>query len=103
MLTKERIADLAGIVTTAAVIGVGYAIGGTIGAQVMAGIGINLSSSIIENGSLKLKEHWVASSNGIRNHDIQQALQRALLKALTHLEKRYFTLGQSQGSVPQLP
>ena len=95
MLTKERIADLAGIITTAAVVGVGYAIGGTIGAGVMTGIGINLSSSIIQNGSVKLKEQWVASSNGIRNHDIQQALQRALLKALTHLEKRYFTLGQS--------
>jgi tetratricopeptide (TPR) repeat protein len=95
MLTRERIADLAGIITTAAVVGVGYAIGGTIGVGVMAGIGINLSSSIIENGSVKLKEQWVASSNGIRNHDIQQALQRALLKTFTRLETRYFTLGQS--------
>src|SRR5438270_13350874 len=96
MLTRGRIGDLTGIITTAAVVDVGYAIGGTIGAGVMAGIGINLSSSIIQNGSVKLKEQWVASSHGIRNHDIQQALQRALLKAFAHLETRYFALGQTQ-------
>jgi hypothetical protein len=95
MLTKEQALTLLGVLATASIIGVGFAIGGTIGAAVMGGIGINLSSNIIRGGSGKLKERWLSSNDGIRNHDIQQALARAFFKALIDLEAEYFKLGEA--------
>lgn len=92
MLTKEQAVKLLGILATASITGVGFAIGGTIGAAVIGGIGINLSSNIIYSGCAKLKERWLSSNNGILNHDIQQALTRAFIKALTHMEREYFKL-----------
>jgi len=94
MLTKEQALNLLGIFATASITTVGFAIGGTIGAAVMAGIGINLWSNIIHSGAAKLKERWL-SSDGILNHDIQLALVRAFIKALTHLETKYFQLGEA--------
>lgn len=95
MLTKEQALNLLGILATASITGVGFAIGGTIGAAVMGGIGINLSSAIIQSGSAKLKERWLSSNDGILNYDLQQALARAFVKALIHLETKYFTLGEA--------
>ena len=73
--------------------------GGPIGAAVMTGIGLNLASSIVQNGAAHLKERWL-SGDGILNHDIQQALVRSFVKALTHLEKRYFALDET-AALPQ--
>jgi hypothetical protein len=95
MLTKEQALKLLGILATASITSVGFAIGGTIGAAVIGGIGINLSSAIIQSGSAKLKERWLASNDGILNYDLQQALARAFVKALIHLEIKYFTLREA--------
>ncbi|MDQ3815804.1 MAG: hypothetical protein M3347_17995 [Armatimonadota bacterium] len=72
MLTKEQTASLLGILGTASITAIGFAIGGTIGASVMASIGINLSSTIIQEGSLKLKEQWLSS-------DVRGFLRKSLL------------------------
>jgi tetratricopeptide (TPR) repeat protein len=90
MLTKKKALDLLEILASASITSIGFAIGGTIGAAVMAGIGINLSSSIIQNGGTKLKERWLYSNDGALNHDIQRALARAFIKALIYLETEYF-------------
>jgi len=95
MITKEQVLNFSGILATASITGLGFAIGGTIGAAVMAGIGINLWSNIIHNGAAKLKERWLYSNNGVLNHDIQQAVVRAYIKALIHLEAEYFNLGEA--------
>jgi len=100
MLTKEKTLNLLGILATASIAGICFAIGGTIGAEIMAGIGINLSSSIIKSGGTNLKERWLFSNDGILNHDIQLALVRAFIKALTHLETKYFELGEAH-ALPQ--
>src|SRR5512145_1394136 len=95
MLSKEQTANLLGVFTTVSIIGVGLAIGGPIGTSVMASIGINLSSTIIHQGSSTLKARWLSSDYGIHNSDIQHVLARALVKALTQLETKYFKLGQA--------
>jgi hypothetical protein len=87
MLSNERTLSLLGTLATASVTGIGLALGGAIGATVMAGIGINLSSAIIQNGSLKLKERWL--KDGVLNHDIQKALVRAFVKSLSALESKF--------------
>jgi hypothetical protein len=92
ILAPEQTANLLGVLATASIIGVGHVIGGTIGASVMAGIGINLSSAIIQQGCSNLKARWLSSDSGIRNHDIRNALTRAFVKALPHLEGKYFKL-----------
>lgn len=95
MLKREQSSNLLGIFATCSIITVGYAIGGTIGQAVMAGIGINLWSDIIQGGAVKLKERWLCSNDGIRNHNIQLALSRAFIKALASLEKKYFKLDEA--------
>jgi hypothetical protein len=95
MLSKEQSLTLLGGLATASITGVGLAIGGAIGATVMAGIGINLSSIIIHNGCFKLKERWLYSANGLVNHDIQKALARAFSKALSSLEVKYLETEQA--------
>ncbi|HYP53875.1 MAG TPA: hypothetical protein VEQ42_10070, partial [Pyrinomonadaceae bacterium] len=84
-----------GVLATAAVTGIGFAVGGTVGAQVMAAIGINLSSEIIQNGYARMKESWLAGPDGVLNHDIQRALGRAFGKALVSLETKYFQLPEA--------
>ncbi len=95
MLTKEQTLNLLEILATASITGVGFAIGGTIGAAVISSIGINLSSNIIQSGCVKLKERWLSSNDGIPNQDIQKTLARAFIKALIHLETEYFKLGEA--------
>lgn len=95
MPSKEQLATLAEALATASVVGVGWALGGTVGAAVMAGIGINLGSNIIQKGSTHLKEKWISAEYGVLNHDIQRALARAFVKALTSLEARYFELPEA--------
>lgn len=90
MLNKEQIINLTEILAVGSVTAAGFLIGGTIGASVMAGIGLNLASNIVLGGASKLKEHWISDKNGILNHDIQRALLRAYLKSLIRLEKQYF-------------
>jgi phage gp36-like protein len=92
MPTKEQRLNLLGILATASLTGIGFVLGGTTGAEFMKGIGINLTSSIIQGGAVKLKEQWLSNKSGALNHDIQQALTRATIKALENLENRYLTL-----------
>ena len=96
MLTRAQTSDLVGILATAAIVGVGYYIGTTTAAAAMLGLGINLSSSLIAHGSVNLKEQWLSRGNRILNHDLQQALMRALDKALTRLEAEYFQRGEAR-------
>lgn len=90
MRSKNLILDLTELLAVGSVTTAGYLIGGTVGASVMAGLGINLASTIIGNGSSKLKARWLESKDGILNHDIQKALLRAYLKSLSHIEDCYF-------------
>lgn len=100
MLTKEQISNLTGVLATASITVIGFALAGTTGAAIMGGIGINLWSNIIQNGAVNLKERWLLSNDGILNHDIQQALVRAFVKALTNLEAKYFVLEETN-SLPK--
>jgi hypothetical protein len=93
MLSDERTLTLLGTLATASVTGIGLALGGAIGATVMAGVGINLGSTIIQNGSLKLKERWL--NDGVLNHDIQKALVRAFIKSLSFLESKFLASKQA--------
>jgi tetratricopeptide (TPR) repeat protein len=95
MISKEQLATVTEVLATASVVGVGLALGGPVGATVMAGIGINLGSNIIQSGSTHLKEKWISAKYGVLNHDIQRALARAFVKALIRLEARYFELPEA--------
>lgn len=90
MISKNLILDLTELLAVGSVTTAGYLIGGTVGASVMAGLGINLASTIIGNGSSKLKERWIESKDGILNHHMQKALLRAYLKSLSHIKECYF-------------
>jgi len=92
MTFKDKASEFTQIIAACSVAGLGLAIGGPIVTSVMLGIGTNLVSPIIQRGASLLKEQWLTSSNGILNHDIQRALQRAYVKALKHLKKQYFKL-----------
>jgi hypothetical protein len=89
MLSKEQTLILLGSLATLTVTGLGLAIGGPIGGTIMAGIGINVSSTILQNGCLNLKEKWLYSVNGLVNHDVQRALARAFAKGIQSLSKKY--------------
>ncbi|HRZ75337.1 MAG TPA: hypothetical protein P5335_10430 [Flavobacterium sp.] len=91
MISKSLILDLTELLAVGSVTTAGYLIGGTVGASVMAGLGINLASTIIGNGSSKLKARWIESKDGILNHDMQRALLRAYLKSLSHIKDCYFS------------
>ena len=93
---KDQLVDLLELMTVASIAGVGVALGTSISGVVMAGIGLNLVSNILQNGATKLKERWLSSHDGILNHDIQHALIRAFIKALTSLEDKYFLLPESK-------
>lgn len=95
MISKEHLATLTEVLATASVVGIGWSLGGTVGAAVMAGIGINLGSAIIQRGSLHIKNKWLSGQNGVLNHDIQQALARAFVRSLASLENRYFELPEA--------
>ena len=95
MISKEQLATVTEVLATASVVGVGWALGGPTGAALMAGIGINLGSDIIQKGSTHLKEKWISAKYGVLNHDIQRALARAFVKALASLEARYFELPEA--------
>lgn len=95
MISKEQLATVTEVLATASVVGVGLALGGPLGATVMAGIGINLGSDILRDGSTHLKEKWISAKYGVLNHDIQRALARAFVKALICLEARYFELPEA--------
>jgi tetratricopeptide (TPR) repeat protein len=90
MITKKQLATASEVLATASIVGVGWALGGTMGAGIMVGIGINLGSDIIQKGSTYLKEKWLSREFGVLNHDIQKSLVRAYVKALEKLEPRYF-------------
>ncbi len=96
MSSQERILNLLGVLATVSVTGIGLAVGGVIGATVLSGIGLNLGSNIIQGGCSTLKERWLSSENGLLNHDIQKALARAFIKALSSLEEKYLDLEQTR-------
>lgn len=95
MISKAQLATVTEVLATASVVSIGLALGGPVGATVMAGIGINLGSNIIQSGSTHLKEKWISAKYGVLNHDIQRALARAFVKALIRLEARYFELPEA--------
>lgn len=101
MISKAQLATFTEALITASVVGIGWALGGTVGAAIMAGIGINLSSAIIQSGSKHLKDKWLSSHNGILNHDIQLALERAFVKTLNSLEHKYFELQEANVQSPE--
>src|ERR1700687_2063261 len=101
MISKEQLATVTEVLATASVVGVGLALGGPVGATVMAGIGINLTSNIIQKGSTHLKEKWISAKYGVLNHDIQRTLARAFVKALSNLEARYFELPEANAQPPE--
>lgn len=94
MISKKQILDLTELLVIGSVTTAGFFIGGTIGASVMASLGINLASNIIGDSSAKLKSNWTKNKDGILNHDIQRALLRAYLKSLTDLQQIYFNLDE---------
>jgi hypothetical protein len=94
MISKKQILDLTELLVIGSVTTAGFFIGGTIGASVMASLGINLASNIIGDSSAKLKSNWIKNKDGILNHDIQRALLRAYLKSLTDLQEIYFNLDE---------
>jgi hypothetical protein len=93
--TKQQVLDLLGILAVTTGTAAGFAIGGLFGSEVMAALGIELGGKIIGRRSLKLRERWLSSDDGVLNHDIQKALARAFVKALEHIEERYFKLPQA--------
>jgi len=99
MVNRKQTLDLLGIVTSASITAIGFAIGGVIGSDVIGTIGLSLSTKIIQSGGTKLKERWLSSAYGILNRDIQRAFVRALVKALERLEKRYLILTEA-GKLP---
>lgn len=92
MISKKQIIDLTELIVIGSITTAGFFIGGTIGASVMAGLGINLASNVIGSGSAKLKSRWIESKDGILNRDIQRALLRAYQNSLKHLQDVYFNL-----------
>jgi hypothetical protein len=96
MISREQLATITEVLATASVVGFGWALGGIVGAAVLAEVGTNLGSDIIQKGGRHLKERWISAKDGALNHDIQRALGRALVKALTRLEARYFELSEAK-------
>jgi hypothetical protein len=95
MRSREQLATVAEVLATASVVGFGWALGGTVGAALIAGIGINLGADIIQRGSTHLKKKWISGQYGVTNAEIQRALGRALVKALGSIEVRYFQLPEA--------
>jgi len=93
MPTKQQTLDVLGVLATASMIAVGLFIGGHFGEIVPAGMGVAIGADILQRNHERVKR-WLTSSNGVLNHDIQQALARAFCKALTYLEEEYFKLGE---------
>lgn len=92
MINKESIYNLTELLVIGSVTTAGFLIGGTVGASVMAGLGINLASNILDKGSSNLKSKWINGKDGILNHDIQRALLRAFNKSILEIEKEYLEL-----------
>ena len=84
--TQHQIAD---ILLTAAVVGVGLVTGSPLIATVVGGIGINLASELTRSGWHAACQRLLGSS-GLLNHDLQQALARAFRQALAHLEHAWW-------------
>lgn len=84
--TRQQIAD---VLLTAAVVGVGLATGNPVIATVVGGIGINWASELTRGGWQAACQRLLGSS-GLLNHDLQQALARAFRQALGHLEQAWW-------------
>jgi len=84
--TRHQVAD---VLFTAAVLGVGLLSGSPILASVVAGIGVNLASDLTRSGWSQVCQHLLGES-GLRNHDLQQAMLRAFRQAITHLEQAWW-------------
>jgi len=84
--TRQQIAD---VLLTAAVVGVGLVTGNPVIATVVGGIGINWASELTRGGWQAACQKLLGSS-GLLNHDLQQALARAFRQALAHLEQAWW-------------
>ncbi len=95
MLKSKHVVPAIELLGIGSLTAVGLFLGGPIGATVMASIGINLSSNLLEGAKTKLKEKWLKSEYGALNHDIQHALVRAFVNALNYRESEYFKTEQA--------
>jgi tetratricopeptide (TPR) repeat protein len=95
MAIKNHVINVSEVLVRASIVGIGLYLGEGFGTTVVAGLGINLSSAILDSGLSKLKEKWLSSNDGVLNHDIQQALVRAFIKTLESLEKKYLALEET--------
>jgi len=84
--TRHQVAD---VLFTAAILGVGLLSGNPILASVVAGIGVNLASDLTRAGWGQVC-HRLLGESGLRNHDLQQAMLRAFRQAITHLEQAWW-------------
>lgn len=90
MLSKSQVATMLEVLAVGSMTAIGFAIGNPIATEAIKGIGLNLSSNLLQSGSTKLKESWFSSDHGILNHDIQQAFVRAFVQSSSLLETEYF-------------
>jgi hypothetical protein len=93
-MKPDKLISVSEFLAAATVVGAGFAVGGPIGSAVITALGIELSGSVIDNHYRGIKEAWLSHKDGISNHDLQQALTRAYVKALTSIEEKYFNISK---------
>ena len=80
---RQAIVD---VLFTAAILGAGLVSGNPVFATVVAGIGVNLASDLTRAGWGQVC-HRLLGESGLRNHDLQQAMTRAIHRAIAHIEQ----------------
>jgi hypothetical protein len=85
-IKREQIAD---ILFTAAIVVSGVLSGNAVVASVVGGIGINWAAGLTREGWNHARQRLLGKS-GLLNHDLQQALARALRQAIAHLEQTWW-------------
>lgn len=95
-MNREQIVAISEFLGTAAVVSAGLMVGGTFGPAVITAIGIELSGSILDSRLKGLKDSWLSRTDGVLNHDVQKALTRAYIRALTRMEEQYFALEEAK-------
>jgi hypothetical protein len=84
--TRQQLAEVA---FSAALVGVGFLLGGPVLAAVVGGIGVDLLADRVQQG-FRATSQQLLGTGGFLNHDLQCALRRAFVKALAHLETAWW-------------